>query len=54
MDRFSAKFGGEEDKGDKENGEELENAYPQKPDDYKVLSPYHNEDDFMIGIKFTR
>ncbi|KEH37417.1 putative digestive organ expansion factor, predicted [Medicago truncatula] len=54
MDRFSAKFGDEEDKGDKENGEELENAYPQKPDDYKVLSPYHNEDDFMIGIKFTR
>ncbi|AES63734.2 U3 small nucleolar RNA-associated-like protein [Medicago truncatula] len=57
MDRFSAKFGGEEDKGDKENGEELENAYPQvssKPYDHNLLLGGNNEDDFMIGIKFTR
>jgi len=42
MDRFSAKFG---------------NACPQnpdKPDDLQVLFGGNNEDDFMIGIKFTR
>ncbi|CAK8563239.1 unnamed protein product [Lathyrus sativus] len=57
MDRFSTKFGGEEHKGDKENGEEPENADAQKsskPDDFQLLFEGNNEDDFMIGIKFTR
>lgn len=57
MDRFSTKFGAEEHKGDKENGEELENADAQKsskPDDFQLLFEGNNEDDFMIGIKFTR
>lgn len=57
MDRLSTKFGGEEHKGDKENGEEPENADLQKsskPDDFQLLFEGNNEDDFMIGIKFTR
>ena len=57
MDRFSTKFGSEEHEGNEENGQDSENAKPQKsskPSDFQVLFDGNNEDDFMIGIKFTR
>ncbi|KAL1299604.1 hypothetical protein HN51_044148 [Arachis hypogaea] len=55
MDRFLTKFGSEE--GNEENDHDSENKKPQKtskPSDYEVLFGGNNEDDFMIGIKFTR
>ncbi|KAK7269371.1 hypothetical protein RIF29_22096 [Crotalaria pallida] len=57
MDRFAAKFGSEEHEGQKENGQESDDAKPQKsskPSDFQALFSGNNEDDFMMGIKFTR
>lgn len=60
MDRFSTKFGSEEDEGIDEKGEDgqesrnakLPKSY--KGSDFQLLFGGNNEDDFMIGIKFTR
>lgn len=60
MDRFSTKFGGEDDKGNDqmdENGQESGNAKSQKSykgSDFEALFGGNNGDDFMIGIKFAR
>ncbi|KAI4344436.1 hypothetical protein L6164_011665 [Bauhinia variegata] len=60
LDRFSAKFGSQDHEGNEvtvENGQESGNAKPQKsskPSDFEELLGGNNEDDFMIGIKFTK
>ncbi|XP_019428789.1 PREDICTED: U3 small nucleolar RNA-associated protein 25 [Lupinus angustifolius] len=57
MDRFATKFGSEEHEGQKENDLEADDAKPQnlsKPSDFEALFSGNNEDDFMMGIKFTR
>ncbi|MED6148963.1 hypothetical protein PIB30_057880 [Stylosanthes scabra] len=57
MDRFLTKFGSEEYGGNEENDHDIENKKPQKaskPSDCEVLFGGNNEDDFMIGIKFTK
>lgn len=60
MDRFAAKFGSEEEKGNDEMGEkgqESGSANPRKSykgSDFQILFGGNNEDNFMIGINFTR
>ncbi|XP_057430427.1 protein NUCLEOLAR FACTOR 1 [Lotus japonicus] len=57
MDRFATKFGSEEHEDGSGDDLESHNAKPQKsskPADFQLLLEGNNEDDFMIGIKFTR
>lgn len=57
MDRFATKFGSEEHEDGSGDDPESHNAKPQKsskPADFQLLLEGNNEDDFMIGIKFTR
>ncbi|KAJ7955815.1 U3 small nucleolar RNA-associated protein 25 [Quillaja saponaria] len=60
IDRFSDKFGNEENEAyedDFQHDKDLENGKSQKsskPSDFQGLFGGKNEDDFMVGIKFTR